>query len=126
MSAVLDIADSQCASRPRRMRCAASRSPSPRARRIAWWAKSGCGKSLSALAVMGLLPRGAHRGADAHRFRRRRPPPLAERGMARLRGDRMAMIFQEPMTSLNPAYTVGSQMTEVLRRHRGLRQRRGA
>jgi ABC-type microcin C transport system duplicated ATPase subunit YejF len=42
-----------------------------------------------------------------------------EKRMSRLRGDRMAMIFQEPMTSLNPAYTVGSQMTEVLRRHRG-------
>src|SRR4029453_2336789 len=39
-------------------------------------------------------------------------------GMAHLRGNAMAMIFQEPMTSLNPAYTVGSQMTEVLRRHR--------
>ena len=42
-------------------------------------------------------------------------PRLTERGMARLRGDRMAMIFQEPMTSLNPAYTIGSQMAEVLR-----------
>ena len=38
--------------------------------------------------------------------------------MARLRGDKVAMIFQEPMTSLNPAYTIGSQMAEVLRRHR--------
>ncbi|MBV8702796.1 MAG: ABC transporter ATP-binding protein, partial [Acetobacteraceae bacterium] len=45
---------------------------------------------------------------------------LPERRLARLRGDRMGMIFQEPMTSLNPAYTIGSQMTEVLRRHRGL------
>ena len=44
---------------------------------------------------------------------------LNERDMSRLRGDRLAMIFQEPMTSLNPAYTVGSQMAEVLTRHRG-------
>jgi len=43
--------------------------------------------------------------------------------MARLRGNAMAMIFQEPMTSLNPAYTIGSQMTEVLRRHKGASQR---
>ena len=43
--------------------------------------------------------------------------------MAHLRGNAMAMIFQEPMTSLNPAYTVGSQMTEVLRRHRKTSQR---
>ena len=40
--------------------------------------------------------------------------------MAQLRGDRLAMIFQEPMTSLNPAYTIGSQMAEVLERHRGV------
>jgi peptide/nickel transport system ATP-binding protein len=45
---------------------------------------------------------------------------LSEREMARLRGDRLAMIFQEPMTSLNPAYTIGSQMAEVLQRHRHL------
>jgi peptide/nickel transport system ATP-binding protein len=44
---------------------------------------------------------------------------MSERKMAAIRGDRMAMIFQEPMTSLNPAYTIGSQMIEVLRRHKG-------
>src|SRR5262249_15185042 len=44
---------------------------------------------------------------------------LNERAMSKLRGDALAMIFQEPMTSLNPAYTVGSQMAEVLLRHRG-------
>src|SRR4030095_11765652 len=48
---------------------------------------------------------------------------MPEKKMARLRGDRMAMIFQEPMTSLNPAYTVGSQMAEVLMRHRGASKR---
>jgi peptide/nickel transport system ATP-binding protein len=84
--------------------------------------ESGSGKSLSALAVMGLLPRGAKRGAEHIIFDGTHLTPLGERAMARLRGDRMAMIFQEPMTSLNPAYTIGSQMTEVLRRHRGMRQ----
>jgi peptide/nickel transport system ATP-binding protein len=84
--------------------------------------ESGSGKSLSALAMMGLLPRGARRAATHIRFEDTDIARLSERQMARLRGDRMAMIFQEPMTSLNPAYTVGSQMTEVLRRHRGLRQ----
>ena len=48
---------------------------------------------------------------------------LSDSGMAELRGNAMAMIFQEPMTSLNPAYTIGSQMTEVLRRHKGASQR---
>ncbi len=84
--------------------------------------ESGSGKSLSALAVMGLLPRGATRAAEHILFDGSHIEPLGERAMAKLRGDRMAMIFQEPMTSLNPAYTIGSQMTEVLRRHRGLRQ----
>ena len=80
--------------------------------------ESGCGKSVSALAVMGLLARGAVRSADVLRFHDTDLTRLNERGMARLRGDGMAMIFQEPMTSLNPAYTVGSQMAEVFERHR--------
>ncbi|WP_198375584.1 ABC transporter ATP-binding protein [Neoroseomonas rubea] len=81
--------------------------------------ESGCGKSITALSVMGLLPRGAKRETTALRFAGEEIGHFGEREMSRLRGDRMAMIFQEPMTSLNPAYTVGSQMTEVLRRHRG-------
>ena len=80
--------------------------------------ESGCGKSVSALAIMNLLARGAVRTADRLAFRGDDLRPLSEAGMSRLRGDAMGMIFQEPMTSLNPAYTVGSQMAEVLRRHR--------
>ncbi len=81
--------------------------------------ESGCGKSVTALAVMGLLARGAQRQAEHLRFQGTDLLALSDRGMGRLRGDRIGMIFQEPMTSLNPAYTVGSQMTEVFRRHRG-------
>ena len=85
--------------------------------------ESGCGKSVTALAVMNLLARGARRQAERLAFEGQDLLGLSDSGMARLRGNRMAMIFQEPMTSLNPAYTVGSQMTEVLRRHRGASQR---
>src|SRR3984885_1807587 len=80
--------------------------------------ESGCGKSVTALAIMGLLPRTGQRSADVLRFHDHDLTTMTERNMARLRGDRLAMIFQEPMTSLNPAYTVGSQMAEVLERHR--------
>ena len=82
--------------------------------------ESGSGKSVTALAIMNLLARGARRDAEGLEFGGQDLRTLGERGMARLRGDRMAMIFQEPMTSLNPAYTVGSQMAEVLRRHRAV------
>jgi peptide/nickel transport system ATP-binding protein len=80
--------------------------------------ESGCGKSVSSLAVMNLLPRGTIRSAGHIRFHGRDLIGLSEREMARLRGDKIAMIFQEPMTSLNPAYTIGSQMAEVFERHR--------
>jgi peptide/nickel transport system ATP-binding protein len=85
--------------------------------------ESGCGKSVTALAVMNLLARGGYRRARRMSFQGEDLLGLDDRGMARLRGNAMAMIFQEPMTSLNPAYTVGSQMTEVLRRHKGASQR---
>ena len=81
--------------------------------------ESGCGKSTAALAIMGLLPRGARRDAERLRFQGEDLLPLSDRSMGRLRGARIGMIFQEPMTSLNPAYTIGSQITEVYRRHRG-------
>jgi peptide/nickel transport system ATP-binding protein len=80
--------------------------------------ESGCGKSISALSVMNLLPRGAIRTADHIRFQGQDLLKLSETQFARLRGDKIAMIFQEPMTSLNPAYTIGSQMSEVFERHR--------
>ncbi len=81
--------------------------------------ESGCGKSVTALSVMGLLPPSARRTATHLRFDGQDLLPLTDRAMGRLRGDRIGMIFQEPMTALNPAYTVGSQLTEVYRRHRG-------
>ena len=81
--------------------------------------ESGCGKSVTALALMALLARNATRRAETLSFDGQDLRGLTEREMSKLRGDRMAMIFQEPMTSLNPAYTVGSQMAEVTLRHRG-------
>ncbi|MBV9251548.1 MAG: ABC transporter ATP-binding protein [Acetobacteraceae bacterium] len=84
--------------------------------------ESGCGKSVTALAVMKLLARGAECSADVVRFQDIDLRRMAERGMSRLRGNKLSMIFQEPMTSLNPAYTIGSQMAEVFQRHRGVRR----
>lgn len=80
--------------------------------------ESGCGKSMTSLALMGLLPRKAVRTADHLRFDGIDLQSLAEREMAVLRGARLAMIFQEPMTALNPSYTLGDQLCEALRVHR--------
>ena len=82
--------------------------------------ESGCGKSLTSLALMGLLPAKAVRGADRLVLHGRDLTALSERQMSDVRGESMAMIFQEPMTSLNPAYTIGNQLEEALRRHRTL------
>jgi oligopeptide/dipeptide ABC transporter ATP-binding protein len=83
--------------------------------------ESGCGKSVSAMTIMRLLPSPPSRieggrilfdGADLAR--------LPEAEMQAVRGDRIGMIFQEPMTSLNPTLTIGFQIAEVLRHHRGM------
>jgi len=80
--------------------------------------ESGCGKSLTSLAIMDLLPQGARRAAQRLWFDGVDLLKLDERQMADLRGNAMAMVFQEPMTSLNPAYTIGNQLEEALLRHR--------
>ena len=82
--------------------------------------ESGCGKSVTSLAVMGLLPKDSAEVTGRVRFDGIDLGALPDRQLRDLRGDRLAMIFQEPMTSLNPSYTVGEQITEVLVRHRGL------
>ncbi|MGE0848698.1 MAG: ABC transporter ATP-binding protein [Hyphomicrobiaceae bacterium] len=80
--------------------------------------ESGCGKTLTALAIMDLLPARARRTAAKLELEGRDLTRTTERAMADVRGNRMAMIFQEPMTSLNPAYTIGNQLEEALLRHR--------
>ncbi len=81
--------------------------------------ESGCGKSITALALMGLLPDGA-RVQGSIRFDGHELTTLPERDWCGLRGHRIGMVFQEPMTALNPLHTVGRQIAESLRLHKGL------
>jgi peptide/nickel transport system ATP-binding protein len=82
--------------------------------------ESGSGKSLTALAIMRLLPRTARIAIGTVHFQGRDLFALPEPEMRKVRGREIAMIFQEPMTSLNPVLTVGKQIAEVLRLHEGL------
>ena len=79
--------------------------------------ESGCGKSITALALMGLLPERA-RAAGSIRLDGRELTTLAEPDWCRLRGNRLAMVFQEPMTALNPLHPIGRQIAESLRLHK--------
>lgn len=87
--------------------------------------ESGCGKSVTSLALMGLLPdRGVRVGGSAVMRLPEGPVDLLtlpHKRMRDLRGSQMAMIFQDPLSSLNPVVPIGRQVTEILRRHRGLR-----
>ncbi len=91
-----------------------------RSRRWGWWARSGCGKSVTSLAIMGLLPPENSKVRGEIVFEGRNLLTLEPHLMRDLRGARLAMIFQEPMTSLNPAYTIGDQIVEAIQRHQGL------
>ncbi|MYQ84857.1 MULTISPECIES: ABC transporter ATP-binding protein [unclassified Streptomyces] len=81
--------------------------------------ESGCGKSVTSMAVMGLLPPTARVGGSI-RLGGRELVGASEKELRKVRGKDIAMIFQEPMTSLNPVLTIGRQIGEVLRRHRGM------
>ena len=80
--------------------------------------ESGCGKSVTALTILGLVPRPPAESITGEVwFDGRDLLRLEARALQDLRGDRIAMVFQEPMTSLNPAYTVGEQIIEAILRH---------
>ena len=80
--------------------------------------ESGCGKSITALALMGLLPERAETSGSI-RFDGQELVGLPDAALRRLRGNRIGMIFQEPMTALNPVHTIGHQVAEPLMLHRG-------
>jgi len=81
--------------------------------------ESGCGKSITVQALMGLLP-GSATVSGSIRFDGQELVGQPDAVRARLRGDRIGMVFQEPMTALNPVHTIGRQVAEPLRLHRGL------
>ena len=87
--------------------------------------ESGCGKSVMALTIMGLIPRppGRIEGGRIH-LEQRDLLKLTEKQMRRVRGNEISMIFQEPMTSLNPVMTIGVQISESLTLHQGLSKKR--
>ncbi len=80
--------------------------------------ESGCGKSMIALAIMGLLPPSGICSAEKIAFEGLDLQKMSEKKMSTFRGARMAMIFQEPMTSLDPCYTIGNQLVEALTEHK--------
>ena len=85
--------------------------------------ESGCGKTVTALSVMRLLPPQTTEIGGGVYFAGENLLALSPEDMRRIRGNRIGMIFQEPMTSLNPVFTVGEQVAEVLRQHRRLSHR---
>ncbi len=91
-----------------------------RGRTLGLVGESGCGKSVTSLAIMGLLPPENSKVRGEIVFEGRDLLTIEPHLMRDLRGARLAMIFQEPMTSLNPAYTIGDQIIEAIQRHQGL------
>lgn len=82
--------------------------------------ESGCGKSMTSMALMGLLPKRAEVTADTMDFDGMDLLSMPKKQRNQIRGMRMSMIFQEPMTSLNPSYTLGNQLCEAIMKHKGL------
>jgi oligopeptide/dipeptide ABC transporter ATP-binding protein len=83
--------------------------------------ESGSGKSLTALSIADLLPRGAYRQADRIRLGETELTALSKREMRAVRGGRIGMVFQDTLSALNPAFTVGRQLTDAIRAHRSMR-----
>ncbi|MGD6831796.1 ABC transporter ATP-binding protein [Sutcliffiella halmapala] len=86
---------------------------------IAVVGESGCGKSVTSLSIMGLIGATGSIEAGSILFEGKDLTKLSKKEMRKLRGDEIAMIFQEPLTSLNPLFTVGNQISESIRLHQG-------
>jgi peptide/nickel transport system ATP-binding protein len=82
--------------------------------------ESGCGKSVTSMSILRLIPEPPGKIAGAIRFQGKDLLKLTDREMRKIRGNEISMIFQEPMTSLNPVLTIGQQIGETLRLHQGL------
>jgi len=80
--------------------------------------ESGCGKSLTAMGLLGLLPKSARRSADKIEFLKRDLTLASVAELRAIRGNQIGMIFQDPMTALNPSYTIGNQLIEGYLHHR--------
>ncbi|SFI36399.1 peptide/nickel transport system ATP-binding protein [Pseudomonas syringae] len=91
-----------------------------RGKTLAIVGESGCGKSVTSMGLMGLLPTTAKVGASDSLLIDEALLGMSEERLLDVRGNRMAMIFQEPMTSLNPVFTIGEQIAESVMRHQGL------
>jgi oligopeptide/dipeptide ABC transporter ATP-binding protein len=85
--------------------------------------ESGCGKSVTSLALLGILPRAGRVPSGTAMFGGRDLLKLSDRELRRIRGREIAMIFQDPMTSLNPVLTIGRQIREALETHFGMKKR---
>jgi peptide/nickel transport system ATP-binding protein len=81
--------------------------------------ESGCGKSMTAMSIMKLLPNGGYIAGGSIQLAGQDIVPLEEDEMRKIRGNEVAVIFQDPLTSLNPTMTIGKQIAETLRIHRG-------
>ncbi len=87
--------------------------------------ESGCGKSVTVKAIMGLIPKPSGRIISGKiNFMGNNLLNFSEKKMNEIRGKSISMIFQDPMTSLNPVLSIGLQMSEVLQRHKGLSKRK--
>jgi oligopeptide/dipeptide ABC transporter ATP-binding protein len=87
--------------------------------------ESGCGKTMTGMSIMRLLPPGGYIGGGSINFNGRDLATLDDKELRKIRGNDIGMIFQDPMTSLNPCMTIGEQIAEAVRLHKGANKKQG-